>query len=158
MVFASVCWKVQIQPAISSESTDGYIICMCKAFKKTKVIWRYVEALALHTVAPTVHWEDNTSCIYGVFHKKNWQLVSRNGHFCHFRGLLLCNAKRLQFHSYKKLRRKGTVQKVFNALMLSFFLIWVVVASVCVAQKIPCCNGSIIIFDGFWITNIFYKN
>ena len=25
-----------------------------------------MEALALHTVAPTVHWEDNTSCIYVV--------------------------------------------------------------------------------------------
>ena len=25
-----------------------------------------MEALALHTGAPTVHWEDNTSCIYVV--------------------------------------------------------------------------------------------
>ena len=36
---------------------------MYKAIKKTKVIWRYMEALSLHTGAPTVHWEDNTSCI-----------------------------------------------------------------------------------------------
>ena len=25
-----------------------------------------MKALALHTGAPTVHWEDNTSCIYAV--------------------------------------------------------------------------------------------
>ena len=25
-----------------------------------------MESLALHTVAPTVHWEENTSCIYVV--------------------------------------------------------------------------------------------
>ena len=36
---------------------------MYKSVKKTKVIWRYLEALALYTRAPTVNWEDNTSCI-----------------------------------------------------------------------------------------------
>ena len=36
---------------------------MKKAVKKTKVVRRYMEALALHTGAHTVHWEDNTSCI-----------------------------------------------------------------------------------------------
>ena len=36
---------------------------MYKAVKKTKVIRRYMEALAPHTGAHTVHWEDNTSCI-----------------------------------------------------------------------------------------------
>ena len=36
---------------------------MNKAVKKTKVIRRYMEALAIHSGAPTVHWEDNTSCI-----------------------------------------------------------------------------------------------
>ena len=59
----AVCWKVKIQPAIESDSTDGEIRCMYKAVKKTKVIRGYMEALALHTCAPTVHWEDNTSCI-----------------------------------------------------------------------------------------------
>ena len=34
-----------------------------KLLKKTKFIRRYMEALALHTGAPTVHWEDNTSYI-----------------------------------------------------------------------------------------------
>ena len=36
---------------------------MYKAVKKTKAIRRYMEALALYTGAPTLHWEDNTSCI-----------------------------------------------------------------------------------------------
>ena len=39
---------------------------MYKSVKKTKVIRRYMEALALHTGATTVHWEDNTSCIFVV--------------------------------------------------------------------------------------------
>ena len=39
---------------------------MYKSSNNTKAIQCYMEALALHTVAPTVHWEDNTSCIYVV--------------------------------------------------------------------------------------------
>ena len=66
----AVCWKVQIQPAISSDSTDGEIRCMYKAVKKTKVIRRYMEALALSTGAPTVHWDYNTSCISVVEAKR----------------------------------------------------------------------------------------
>ena len=31
---------------------------MYKAVKKTKVIWRYIESLLLHTGAPTVYWEE----------------------------------------------------------------------------------------------------
>ena len=60
----AVCWKLQIQPAIASDSTDGEIRCIYKAVKKTKVIRRYMEALSLHIGAPTVHWEDSTSYIY----------------------------------------------------------------------------------------------
>ena len=33
-----------------------------------------------------------------MFHNLFWQLIRRYGHFNHFRGLILCNAKRLQFH------------------------------------------------------------
>ena len=36
----AVCWKVQIQPAIASDSTDGEIRYMYKAVNKTKVIRR----------------------------------------------------------------------------------------------------------------------
>ena len=52
----SLLWKVQIQPAIAYDSTDREIRCMYKAVNKTKVISRYMEALALHTGAPTVYW------------------------------------------------------------------------------------------------------
>ena len=34
----------------------------------------------------------------GVFRKFLWKLVSRDGNFCHFWGLILGNVKRLQFH------------------------------------------------------------
>ena len=63
LIGVALCWKVQTQPDIVSDSTDREIICMYKAVKKTEVIRRYKEALALHTGAPKVHWEDNTSCI-----------------------------------------------------------------------------------------------
>ena len=52
----AVFWKVNVQPAIASDSTDGEIKCMYKAVKKNKVIWWCVEALALHTGSTTVHW------------------------------------------------------------------------------------------------------
>ena len=41
-----------------------------KSVKKTKIIRRYMEALTLYTGAPTVHWEDNTSCISVVEDKR----------------------------------------------------------------------------------------
>ena len=58
-----MCRKVQIQPAVASDSTDGEIGCMYKDVRGNKAIWRYIEALALHTGAPKLHWKDNTSCI-----------------------------------------------------------------------------------------------
>ena len=39
---------------------------MYKFVKKNKFIQRYMEDLALYTGAHTVHWEDNTRCIYVV--------------------------------------------------------------------------------------------
>ena len=42
---------------------------MYKSVKKTKVIRRYMESLALHNGAPIVHWEDNT-CFIFVFESK----------------------------------------------------------------------------------------
>ena len=79
----AVCWKVHIQPAIASDSTDGEIRCMYKAVKKTKVIRRYMEALALYTGAHTVHWEDNTSFISVVEAKRVTPIVKHIGiHVC----------------------------------------------------------------------------
>ena len=59
----SVWWKVNIQPAIAYDSTGGEIRCVYKSVKKNKFIQRYMEALAFHTSAPTVHWEYNPSWI-----------------------------------------------------------------------------------------------
>ena len=39
---------------------------MYKSVNKTKIIWRYMKSLALHTGAPKVNWEYNKSCIYVV--------------------------------------------------------------------------------------------
>ena len=41
-----------------------------KISKEKKVIRGYMEAISLHTGAPTVNWEDNTSCIYVVETKR----------------------------------------------------------------------------------------
>ena len=62
----SVFHKVRIQTGFAYGSTDGEIICMHKAVKEVKAIWRYMEALSLHAGATTLHWEDNTSCIYVI--------------------------------------------------------------------------------------------
>ena len=59
----SVCCKLQILPDIASDSNYWEIRCMYKNVKKTNVIQRYMEALALNTGAPTAHWKDNKSCI-----------------------------------------------------------------------------------------------
>ena len=62
LVFLSAV-KYRFDQLYPLTQTDGYIRCMYKAVKKTKVINRYMESFALHTVAPTVHWEDNKGCI-----------------------------------------------------------------------------------------------
>ena len=60
----SILRKVHIQPCVGSAYTDGNIGFMYKDVNETKEISLYMEALALHTVATTVHWEDTTSFIY----------------------------------------------------------------------------------------------
>ena len=52
---------------------------MYKAFNKTKALQRYMKALELHAGAPTVHWEDNTSCIYVVEDKRVTHRVKHIG-------------------------------------------------------------------------------
>ena len=55
MIGIDIYWKVRIQPDISSESTDGEIRCMYKAFNKTKAFQRYMKALELHNSKLTLH-------------------------------------------------------------------------------------------------------
>ena len=51
-----VWWKVHIKTDVASESTAVWIRWMKKDVKDTKEIWCYMEDLALHTGAPTLHW------------------------------------------------------------------------------------------------------
>ena len=53
--------------------------------------------------------------------KKRDELLVETDIICYFRGLILCNAKRLQFHRNKKGQRKGTVQRFFYVLTSYFF-------------------------------------
>ena len=55
---------------IASDSTDVKIRYIYKAVKKTKVIWRYMEDLSLHTGAHKVHQKDNTGWISVVEAKR----------------------------------------------------------------------------------------
>ena len=47
-------------------------LCFIKFYpvNKTKEIWKYMEALSLHTGAPTIHWKDNPSFITVVEYKR----------------------------------------------------------------------------------------
>ena len=48
---------------------------MYKDVNNTTDIWCYMEDLALHTGAPTVHWSDNKNCIYVVESKRVTPIV-----------------------------------------------------------------------------------
>ena len=58
------------------------------------------------------HWQVFPDTLVGVFRKKCVNLLVETDMFCHFRGLILCNAKSLQFHQNKKQEHRGTVQQV----------------------------------------------
>ena len=62
----SIFRKVHIYLIVSSNSIDGKIHRLYNSIKKTKSVWRYMASLALRTGAPTIHLEDNTSCIFVV--------------------------------------------------------------------------------------------
>ena len=66
LIGVAVICKVQIQPSVASESDYVEMRLMYKYVNKTKEIWRYMEALSLHTGSPTVNLVDDTRCIYVV--------------------------------------------------------------------------------------------
>ena len=89
---------------------------------------------------------------------KNDDLFVEAEVFYHFRGLILCNPKRLQFHRNKKIKNivahfsKSSIQ-----LCLPFFNLcscWFRLRG----KTNHCCYGFIDIFDGCWITNMFHTN
>ena len=79
LIGVAVCCKVQIQPDVASECTGGEIRFMYKAVNKTKVIKRYMEAIALYTGEITEHLEDNTRCISVVEAKRSNPRVKQIG-------------------------------------------------------------------------------
>ena len=54
-------------------------------------------------------------------------------------------------------RKTRTYGPSFASLLFPYFIIFFidgVVASICVIQNFPHCDGSIVVFDGFWFKNI----
>ena len=75
--------------------------------------------------------------------------------FCHFKSLILCNAKRFLFCRNKN---KNIWAQFINSpipLCCNFFNWWSCWFR-CNAHKNPHCNVSIVIFDSYWI-NIFLQ-
>ena len=90
-----------------------------------------------------------------VLQKKIDNLLVEADNFYHFRVHILCNTRHLQFNRYKNKIVVAQFSK-YSLKLLRHFLIDGFVGSVCVAQKKSHCDGSIVIFDGCWIKNIFY--
>ena len=82
-----------------------------------------------------------------MLQEKRDKLLVEADVFNHFRGLISCNAKRLQFHR--------TFQIVFYYPLSSilFMELLVMFTSKCFSN----CDGSIVIFDGCWLKTIFTK-
>ena len=75
---------------------------------------------------PVGVWSGDSGLLYlyrlrGVFRKKCDSLLVETDIFCHFRGLILCNTKRYQYHLIEKQEHMGTVQHVFYSPMSYFF-------------------------------------
>ena len=70
--------------------------------------------------------------------------------FYHLRSINLYNAKHLQFHQKKKQERNGAVQKTLHLTMFYFLNLMELLVPFEFHKKNHC-DGSIIIFDGFWI-------
>ena len=89
--------------------------------------------------------------------QNNWQLVSRYGHFYHFRGIILCSVNDLQFHSILKWT-KGNSSESHVFTYVDLFKLMDLLLSFSFHKNYFHCYGSIVIFDDFWFKNIFYKN
>ena len=78
-----------------------------------------------------------------VFHEKTWQLISRGGHFYHFRVSFCVMRNAFNFIEIKKQEHRGTVQKVLYSPMSSFLKIDGVISSVRVTHfpslRLPHC-------------------
>ena len=75
-------------------------------------------------------------------------IVSIGGHFYHFRDLVLCYAKCLQFCLRGPQEHIVTVQKILYCPMLSFLLMMDLVVPFASHKTISHCDCTNIIFDG----------
>ena len=73
----------------------------------------------------------------------------------HFRDLILCNAKRLQFNRYKNTVVTQFRKSSFQPCCIFWFDGYV--GFVCAIQLFSHCDGSIVIVDGWWIKMILHK-
>ena len=92
-----------------------------------------------------------------VFREKCDNFLVEADNFYHFRGLILCNSKHIQFNWYKDKILVAQFSKYSIKLRCNFFLVYWLVGFICVAQKVSHYDGCIVIFDGYWMKNIFTK-
>ena len=85
-------------------------------------------------------------------------LLVETDFFCHFSGLVLCNEKRLQFNKNKKNQYVGSQPRKSSIPLRCTFLIDVFVGFRSRCTKKSLYDDSIVVFDGFWIKNIFHTN
>ena len=92
----------------------------------TCILYRVNE---IGTIIFIVYIDDTLATCSATFCDK---LLVEANIFYHFRGLILCNVKHLQFNWRKKQGTSCTVQKVFYSNTLYFFKFNGVIGSVCV--------------------------
>ena len=78
-------------------------------------------------------------------------LLVEADNFYHFRGIISCNTKRLQFNRNKKQELKGTVQQVFYTLTSSFYKLVEFLVPFEPHKNLPRCKDYIVNVDGCWI-------
>ena len=81
-----------------------------------------------------------------MFHKKRDNLLLEADIFYHFRGIILCNAKRLQFHRKEEKNNIGAqFSKSSIPLHPPFFNSMELLVPFALHKNIPQCDGSIVI-------------
>ena len=79
-----------------------------------------------------------------------WQIISWDGHFWYFWGLILCNTKHLQFYWGEKEHRR-TFQKVLYYPLLNFKCFWWSCWFRSRRNCFPHLDDLVVTFDGCWL-------
>ena len=107
----------------------------------------FATCICPHTI---IHWQPTCS-------KKTWQLISRGRHFYRFKGIILCNVKRLQFHINIKNNIGAQFNKTYIPLRCPFFKFMDLLVTFTPNKMFPHHDGSIFVFDGCQIKLFFTK-